>query len=100
MGIGWRQCLCYCEIMKNITVTVDDDTYRRARVRAAELDTSVSAEVKQFLEQFARKETEFERLLAREKQLRKEISGISASDRLSRDELYDRAARRREAEGA
>jgi plasmid stability protein len=82
--------------MKNITVTVDDDTYRRARVRAAEMDTSVSAQVKQFLEQFAQKETEFERLKKLEQKLRTEIGGISASDRLSRDDLYDRAARRKE----
>ena len=82
--------------MKNITVSVDDDTYRRARIRAAELDTSVSAQVKQFLEQFAQKETEFERLLKLEQKLRAEIGGISASDRLSRDNLYDRAARRKE----
>ena len=31
--------------MPNITVTVSERTYRRARVRAAELDTSVSAVV-------------------------------------------------------
>ncbi len=77
--------------MKNITVTVADDTYRRARIRAAELDTSVSAQVKQFLEQFAQKETEFERLLKLEQKVRAEITGFSASDRLSRDELHDRA---------
>ena len=82
--------------MKNITVTVEDDIYRRARIRAAELDTSVSAQVKQFLEQFAQKETEFERLKKLEQKLRAEIGGISASDRLSRDDLYDRAARRKE----
>jgi hypothetical protein len=32
--------------MKNITVSVDDETYRRARLWAAERDTSVSAIVK------------------------------------------------------
>jgi plasmid stability protein len=80
--------------MKNITVTVDDDIYRRARVRAAEMDTSVSAQVKQFLEQFARKETEFERLLKLEQKVRAEIAGFSASERLSRDDLHDRAKMR------
>jgi hypothetical protein len=35
--------------MKNITLTVDDETYRIARVRAAELGTSVSAMVKDYL---------------------------------------------------
>ena len=32
--------------MRNITVSVDEDTYRRSRIRAAELDTSVSALVR------------------------------------------------------
>jgi len=35
--------------MKNITVSVDDETYRRARIKAAERETSLSALVKQFL---------------------------------------------------
>ena len=40
---------CYCDPMKNITVTVDEETYRGARIKAAELDTSVSALVKRYL---------------------------------------------------
>lgn len=35
--------------MKNITVKVDDATYHRARIRAAETGTSVSAMVRDFL---------------------------------------------------
>lgn len=35
--------------MKNITVSVPDDVYRTVRVKAAELDTSVSAIVTEFL---------------------------------------------------
>ena len=35
--------------MKNITVTIDDETHRSARIRAAELGTSVSALVKEYL---------------------------------------------------
>ena len=35
--------------MKNITVSVSDEIYRRARIRAAELGTSVSALVAEFL---------------------------------------------------
>jgi plasmid stability protein len=80
--------------MKNITVTVDDNTYRRARIRAAELDTSVSAQVKQFLEQFAQKETEFERLKNLEQKVRAEVVGFDGSDRLSRDELHERGVDR------
>jgi plasmid stability protein len=35
--------------MKNITLKVDDATYQRARIRAAEAGTSVSAMVREFL---------------------------------------------------
>ena len=35
--------------MKNITVSVDEETHRMARIRAAELDTSVSALVRGYL---------------------------------------------------
>jgi hypothetical protein len=35
--------------MKNITITIDDETHRQARIRAAELGTSVSALVKDYL---------------------------------------------------
>ena len=35
--------------MKNITVSVDDETHRLVRIRAAELDTSVSALLLEYL---------------------------------------------------
>jgi hypothetical protein len=48
--------------MKNITVSLDDETYRRAHMIAAQRDTSVSAMVKRFLLDLASGETESERL--------------------------------------
>jgi plasmid stability protein len=81
--------------MKNITVTVDDETYRQARIKAAERDTSVSALVKQFLTELAA-ETDavrHERLVQREREIRATIKNFSAADRLARDELYDRRRR-------
>ena len=42
--------------MKNITLKIDDETYRKARVWAAEKGTSVSAMVKEFLEKQADEE--------------------------------------------
>jgi len=80
----------YCENMKNITVSLDDETYRRARMVAAQRDTSVSALVKQFLTELTSGETEFERLRREERELREQITDFSASDRLSRDEVHDR----------
>ena len=76
--------------MKNITVTVDDETYRQAGIKAAERDTSVSALVKQFLTEFASAESEFDRLEREEREIRARIHGFSAGDRLSRDEAHER----------
>ena len=76
--------------MKNITVSVDDDTYRLARVRAAERDTSVSALVKQYLASLAEDAGAFDRLANEEKQLRARIKDFSAGDRLPRDKVYER----------
>ena len=56
--------------VKNITVTVDDETYRRARMKAAERDTSVSALVKHFLVELAGGESNTERLKREERALR------------------------------
>lgn len=36
--------------MKNVTISLDDETHRKARIRAAEMGTSLSALVKQYLE--------------------------------------------------
>ncbi len=76
--------------MKSITVSLDDETYRRARIRAAENDTSVSAMVKEFLIGAAAEETEFEKLKREEGVLRAGIGSFRASDRLSRDDVHSR----------
>jgi len=54
--------LCNCENMKNITVSVDDQIYRQARIKAAERDTSVSALVRQFLIDITKNEIDTERV--------------------------------------
>ena len=78
--------------MKNITVSLDGETYRRARMIAAQRDTSVSALVKQFLVELASGESETERLKREERALRERIVDFDASDRLSRDDVHRRDA--------
>ena len=82
--------MCYCEGMRNITVSVDEEVYVRARVAAASRDTSVSALVKSYLQQLASEETETERLKRQEREIRSKILVFTASNRLSRDELHSR----------
>lgn len=76
--------------MKNITVTVDDETYRRARVKAAERDTSVSGLVKRFLTEPAAGESDAEQLKRQERALRERIVAFRAGDRLSREDVHRR----------
>lgn len=78
--------------MKNITVSLDDQTYRRARMKAAELDTSVSALVKKYLVELAGEETDFERRQRLQNELLAgvKVHGFSAGDRLTRDEVHGR----------
>jgi hypothetical protein len=39
--------------MANLTITVDDNTLKRARMRALEEDTSVNAVLREYLEEYA-----------------------------------------------
>ena len=79
--------------MKNITVSVPDDVYRNARIAAAQRDTSVSAMVVAYLERLSRWTEEFGRLEALQHEVQAEIAQFRAADRLSRDEVHDRAVR-------
>ena len=98
--------------MKNITVSIDEETHRHARIRAAELGTSVSALVRGYLRGLVgdgtggttvgrgpgmKRETETE-LEERRRLLREAIAdfdargvGLRMSDNLTREELYDEA---------
>ena len=76
--------------MKNIIVTVDDETYRKARIKAAEQDTSVSALVKHFLAELAAGESDAERLKREERTLRERITSFRAADRISREDTHRR----------
>jgi hypothetical protein len=82
----------------NITVTVPDDVYDAARLRAAEARTSVSALVREYLIRIAAQGSEFERLNSLQNttlmQIRERRAGYAAAQRLTRDEVHDRDALR------
>jgi len=77
----------------NITVSVPDDVYRAARIRAAERGSSVSGLVADYLRSLSERDAEFARLEAQQKQIQKQIDRFSARDRLTREELHERAVR-------
>ena len=93
--------------VKNITVSVDEETHRSARIRAAELGTSVSALVRNYLRSLSKdslsgaadarscattevalRRTELDEVVA---DFEKRSVGLRMSDNLTRDELYDEA---------
>ena len=74
--------------MKNITVSVDDETYRRARTKAAERDTSLSALVRRFLVELVSEESSERGLERQERDLRAQIRDFTAGDRLSREDAH------------
>ena len=79
--------------MKNITVSVPDDVYRNARIRAAERGSSVSALVADYLQSLSDSGAEFARLQEQQRRIQKEIREFRAGDRLTRDGCHERAVR-------
>ena len=79
--------------MKNITVSVPDDVYRAARIRAAEEGTSVSGLVSEYLRSVSGADSEFARLEAQQRRIQATIEHFRAADRLARDEVHERALR-------
>lgn len=77
--------------MPNLTLAIDEETLRRARIRALERGTSVNAVVREFLERFAENES---RRVALEEFLELSEAAEASSGRdgrgWSREDLYGR----------
>ena len=80
--------------MKNITVSLPDDVYRNARIRAAERDTSVSALVREFLTAMGSEANRRRTIAEVVQSIRAAHPNFRASDRLDRDSLHERNALR------
>lgn len=77
--------------MKNITLAVDDATYRRARRKAAERGTSVSALVREWLQTLDTTDAGCSEPSKALFDAMDRVKGYSASTRLDRDRVHDRA---------
>ena len=76
--------------MANLTITVDSELLKRARIRALEQGTSVNAAIREFLEEFAGRDAE--RVKKLRALLRQSTAAKSSREgrRWSRDELHER----------
>ena len=92
MPFDGRTVSCYCETVKNITVSVPEAVYRHARLKAAERDRSVSALVREFLIGLADEESDFARRRHLQDEVLASIEKFRAGNRLTRDAVHDRRA--------
>jgi plasmid stability protein len=86
--------------MANLTITVDEETVKRARIRALEEGTSVNALLRDYLEEYAG--VRRERMEAwRKIQDLAERSGMGSRSRglPTREEIYNRPIMRNRPEG-
>ena len=83
----------YRVYVPNITVSLPDDVYRRARIRAAEQNVSLSALVRRILLDVGSAETDFERRRRLQDEVLASVSRFSAAKRISRDKVHARALR-------
>lgn len=90
--------LCHTHAtMSNITLSVDENTYRTARIVAAERGTSVSALVRDYLQSLRPNPNAADHAaLVKTLNWAASTGNFSAEDRLSRENIHDRAAMRRE----
>lgn len=79
--------------MTNLTITVDEETLKRARIRALEEGTSVNAVLREYLERYAgARREQLEALQRIIESSRESTSGSGPGGRTwTREELYDRS---------
>lgn len=76
--------------MTNLTLSIDDDLLKKARIRAIQRGTSVNAEIRRFLEQYTGTEGARQDSVQRVLEWSRSAQSRSAGRRWNRDELYQR----------
>lgn len=88
------RCSCLCESVKNITISLPDDVYRAARIKAAEMERSLSALVRELIVELCSRRDDFEERKQKQAKVMAQITNFRAADRLTRDDAHDRDALR------
>ena len=76
--------------MANLTITVDDEVLKRARLRATEQGTSVNAVVRDYLEEYAGTRSAQEQALAKLLALSEQTRSKRGRRKWTRDDLHER----------
>jgi hypothetical protein len=78
--------------MPNLTITVDEQVLKRARIKALEEGTSVNALLRSFLERYVRDVETRKKAIADILALSRSSRAASSGKRWTRDELHERDA--------
>ena len=78
--------------MANLTIVVDDELLKQARIRALEQGRSINALVREYLESFAGKTSVHERAIQALNDIADQAAGGSGGRRWAREGLYERRA--------
>lgn len=76
--------------MTNLTITLDEDLLQKARIRAAQLGTSVNAVLRQHLEAWTGMQEERRRAVERILKASTRSTASSGGRKWTRDELHER----------
>ncbi|MBA2352003.1 MAG: hypothetical protein H0V78_09535 [Burkholderiales bacterium] len=76
--------------MKNVTVSIPEEIYRRARVKAAADNTSVSKVVSQFLENYGAEEERIAAARAQMETLFRKVKRFGVGKKIPRQEIHVR----------
>lgn len=76
--------------MSNLTITVDAEVLKKARIRALNEGTSVSKLLRRYLEDYVSEQERRQRAVERILELSRQSKASSGGRKIARDELYDR----------
>jgi predicted CopG family antitoxin len=76
--------------VKNITLSVSEDVYRRARLKAAAENTSLSRVVSRFLEDYGAEEERIAAARAQMETLFRKVKGFGVGKKIPREEIHAR----------
>lgn len=77
--------------MANVTIVIDEDVLKRARIRALELGTSVNAMVREYLESFSGAVAERQRATRDLMEMSRAATSKRGGRRWTREELHERS---------
>jgi plasmid stability protein len=81
--------------MANLTLTIDDDILKRARIHALQRGTSVNALVREYLQSLAHDDSELEAIASGIDEIADGSDARRGSRRWSREDLYEQRLKRR-----